>query len=147
MMMSSNGNIFRVTGPLWGESTGHRWISLTKTSGEELWSFWVFYLRLNQRLSKRDTGDLRRHRAHYDVTIMITPSSVSTVDGEILPNQYRWCGSGLPDYVSVPGGVMVWFRSDSYRRKKGATMLATHSEQGRGICHLNVIILFPFKNI
>ena len=24
MMTSSNGNIFRVTGPLWGESTGHR---------------------------------------------------------------------------------------------------------------------------
>ena len=23
-------NIFRVTGPLWGESTGHRWIPLTK---------------------------------------------------------------------------------------------------------------------
>ena len=26
MMMSSNGNTFRVTCPLWGESTGHRWI-------------------------------------------------------------------------------------------------------------------------
>ena len=25
MMTSSNGNIFRVTGPLWGEFTGHRW--------------------------------------------------------------------------------------------------------------------------
>ena len=24
-----NGNIFRVTGPLWGEFTGHRWIPLT----------------------------------------------------------------------------------------------------------------------
>ena len=26
MMTSSNGNSFRVTGPLWGASTGHRWI-------------------------------------------------------------------------------------------------------------------------
>ena len=26
MMTSSNGHIFRVTIPLWGESTGHRWI-------------------------------------------------------------------------------------------------------------------------
>ena len=34
---SSNGNIFRVTGPLWGESTGHRWIPLTKVSDTELW--------------------------------------------------------------------------------------------------------------
>ena len=40
-MMTSNGNI-RVTGPLWGESTGQRWIPLTKASGTEhlcfLWS-------------------------------------------------------------------------------------------------------------
>ena len=39
MMMSSNGNIFHVTGPLWGESTGHRWIPLTKASDVECWSF------------------------------------------------------------------------------------------------------------
>ena len=26
MMTSPNGDIFRVTGPLWRESTGHRWI-------------------------------------------------------------------------------------------------------------------------
>ena len=37
MMTSSNGNIFRVTGPLWGESTGDRWIPLTKASNAELW--------------------------------------------------------------------------------------------------------------
>ena len=30
IMTSSNGNVFRVTVPLCGESTGHRWISLTK---------------------------------------------------------------------------------------------------------------------
>ena len=30
MMASSNGNIFRVTGPLWGEFTGHRWIPLIR---------------------------------------------------------------------------------------------------------------------
>ena len=41
MMTSSNGNIFRVTGPLCGEFTGHRWIPQTKTSDG------VFYLRLN----------------------------------------------------------------------------------------------------
>ena len=42
MMMSSNGNIFRVTGPLWGESTGHRWIPLPKANDAELWCF-VWY--------------------------------------------------------------------------------------------------------
>ena len=39
MMTSSNGNIFRVTGPLCGEFTGHRWISRTEASGAELWCF------------------------------------------------------------------------------------------------------------
>ena len=39
MMTSSNGNIFRVTGPLCGEFTGYRWIPLTKASDAELWCF------------------------------------------------------------------------------------------------------------
>ena len=39
MMTSSNGNIFRVTGPLCGEFTGHQWIPLTKGSDTKLWCF------------------------------------------------------------------------------------------------------------
>ena len=39
MMTSSNGNIFRVIGPLCGEFTGHRGIPLTKASDAELWCF------------------------------------------------------------------------------------------------------------
>ena len=39
MMTSSNGNIFRVTDPLWGESTGRRWIPLTNAIDAELWCF------------------------------------------------------------------------------------------------------------
>ena len=35
MMTSSNGNLFRVTGPL----CGHRWIPIEKTSDTELWCF------------------------------------------------------------------------------------------------------------
>ena len=50
MRTSSNGNIFRVTGPLCGEFTGHRWIPLTKASEAELWCF--IWCALEQRLSK-----------------------------------------------------------------------------------------------
>ena len=39
MTTSSNGNVFRVTGPLWGEFTGHRWIPLAKASDAGLWCF------------------------------------------------------------------------------------------------------------
>ena len=60
---------FCVTGPLWGETTSHRWIPLTKASD---WNFYVFFdLHLNKRwANNRDAGYLKRHRAHYDVTVM-----------------------------------------------------------------------------
>ena len=35
----SNGNIFRITGLLFGEFNGHQWIPLTKSSDAELWYF------------------------------------------------------------------------------------------------------------
>ena len=54
MMTSSNGNIFRVTGPLCGEFTGHWWIPLKKASDAELW--YLFILCLNKRLSKQSRG-------------------------------------------------------------------------------------------
>ena len=68
MMTSSNGNIFRVTAPLCGEFTGPRWIPHTKASDAELFSLIGF---LNGWVNNRDAGDLRRHRAHYDVTVMV----------------------------------------------------------------------------
>ena len=49
-MTSPNGNIFRVTGHLCGEFTGHRWIPRTKASA-------VFFdLRLNEWLRKQSWG-------------------------------------------------------------------------------------------
>ena len=39
LMTSSNANIFRVTGPLCMEFTGHRRIPLTKASDAELWYY------------------------------------------------------------------------------------------------------------
>ena len=49
MMTSSNGNIFRVSGPLVGEFTGHQWIPLTKASDAELW--------INDWVNNREAGD------------------------------------------------------------------------------------------
>ena len=64
-MTSSNGNIFRVTGPSCGEFNGHQW-------GPARRSFDVFLdLRLNKRCeNSSEAGDLRRHRAHYDFTVI-----------------------------------------------------------------------------
>ena len=41
IITSTNGNIFRVTGFLCGEFTGHRWIPCTKDSDAELWHFFL----------------------------------------------------------------------------------------------------------
>ena len=68
-MISSKGNIFRVTVPLWGEFTGLRWIPLTKASDAELWCF-LYLRRTKGWANNRDAGDLRRYRVHYDVTVM-----------------------------------------------------------------------------
>ena len=51
MMTSSNGNIFRATGALCGEFTGHWWIPPQRTVTR---SFDVFFdVRLNKQLSKQ----------------------------------------------------------------------------------------------
>ena len=60
MMMPSNGTIFCVTGPLWGEFTGHRWIPITQASDAEFWYFLWSSPEKNSWVNNRDTGDLRR---------------------------------------------------------------------------------------
>ena len=87
LMTSSNGNILRVTGPLWGESTGHRWIPLAKTSGAELWCFLWSMPEINGWADNRDPSDLRRHCTYYDITVM------GWVNDE-------WWPSGVTDFFS-----------------------------------------------
>ena len=71
MRTSSNGNIFRVTGPLCGEFTGHRWISPHKGRWRGVLMFSLICDWINGWVNNLEAGDLRRHRAHYDATVMI----------------------------------------------------------------------------
>ena len=57
IMTSSNENIFRVTGPLWGESADHRWIPFTKASDAEL-LFSLICAWTNGWANTQDGGDL-----------------------------------------------------------------------------------------
>ena len=69
MMTSSNGNIFRVTGPLCGI---HR--SSVNSPHRGQWRgalmFYLICAWINGWVNNRETGDLRRHRAHYDVIVI-----------------------------------------------------------------------------
>ena len=75
MMMSSNGNIFRVIGPLWGE----RWIPLTKAKWRGDLMFSLICAWTNGWANNLNADDLRRHRAHYDFIAMITQSIISII--------------------------------------------------------------------
>ena len=91
-------DICRITGPLWGESIAHWWIPLHDDviKWKHFPHYWLFVwannpspvnsphkgqwhgslmLSLlctwtNDWANKRDTGDLRYHRAHYDIPVM-----------------------------------------------------------------------------
>ena len=70
-MTSSNGNIFRVTGHLCGEFTGHRWIPRTKATRKwrEAMMFSFICAWINGWVNNPGADDYRRHRAHYDVAV------------------------------------------------------------------------------
>ena len=76
-MTSSNGNIFRVTGPLWGESTS----SPMDFPNKGQWRGALIFIWSSEQMVNRDAGDLRRHRAHYDVPVM-----VGTFVGMVMTN-------------------------------------------------------------
>ena len=107
-------DIFRDTSFLCGEFTGHQWIPRKRP---ETWSFDVFFdLRPKKRLSKkswgdwvnnREAGDLRRHHAYYDVTVVPFVNSF-TYCGLITLNAVTllflnpsWCNGTNADLLSV----------------------------------------------
>ena len=57
--------LFRATDPLWGASTGHRWIPFTKASDAEFWCFLCLNIRLSKQSRHRwfetPSGSLWRH--------------------------------------------------------------------------------------
>ena len=69
MMTSSNENIFRVTGPLWGNSPVPV-NSRHKGQWRGALMFSLICARINDRVNNREAGDLRRLCAHYDVIVM-----------------------------------------------------------------------------
>ena len=73
--------------PLWGEFIGHLWIPLTKARDAELWCFlWS---------APEQTIDLRRHRAHYEVTVIYIFSVGCDLDTGVA-----WCRQATSHYLS-----------------------------------------------
>ena len=91
MMTSSNGNIFRVTGHLCGEFTGN---SLHKGQWRGALMFSLICVWINDWVNNREAGDLRRYRAHCDVTVMslmgLCPSLYLV---GLLTSGFKTCGN------------------------------------------------------
>ena len=79
MMTSSNGNIFHVTGHLCGEFTSHRWIPCTKGQWRGALMFSLICAWMNGWVNNGEAVYLRRHRAHYDVIVMLPRSALTPI--------------------------------------------------------------------
>ena len=62
---------FSITGHLCGEFTDDRCIPRTKASDAELWCFLWSAPEKNGWVNNSEAGDLRRHRTHYDVSVVV----------------------------------------------------------------------------
>ena len=160
MMTSSNGNIFCVTGPLCVAFTVHRWI-LTK--GPVTQSFDIFFdLLLNEGwVNNHEAGDLRRHRIHYDVTVIICPKTwrfitISRHISRVPSYQLRfprywpfvwgihWSPINSPHKGQWRGTLMsslicAWINGWVNNRQAG--------DLRRHRAHYDVIVMTKFKNV
>ena len=122
MMTSSNGNIFRVTGRLCGEFTGHRWIPRTKASDTELWCF-LWFVWINGWENNRD---LRRYRAHYDVIVMCHSAKRNGSNEELYEFIFpRYCSDVIMSAKAsqITSVTIVWSTGFFGRRSKKTTKL------------------------
>ena len=72
-------------------------------------NFYVFFdLCMNKRFSKnRNAGELRRHRAHYGVTVMLLFYTTMLADHNLLNCCIMWSGHGGAA-VLFPGFAINW---------------------------------------
>ena len=124
MMTSSNGNIFRVTGPLYGEFTGPQW------RGALMFS--LICASINGWVNNGEVGYLRRHHAHYDVNVMISenmkiflhyPSFINTDMTQVyeIPPKVPFS-----NFVTV---ISAWISNYINKKKHGMNYLFIHKPQ------------------
>ena len=84
MMTSSNGNIFRVTGPFLRGIHRSPVNSPHKGQWRRALMFSLICVWINVWVNNCEAGDLRRFNAHYDITVMYRLYSIRQI-GPILP--------------------------------------------------------------
>ena len=122
MMTWSNGNIFCATGPFTREI--HQ--SPVNSPHKEQWRgdlmFSLICASINDWVNNREAADLRRHRAHYDVIVMITEhcSLINATQFNLLKKKFKFwlILTGIPIYAPRNLGhnwfsyIFCWTSSD-----------------------------------
>ena len=142
MMTSSNGNIFRVTGPLCGEFTGPGEFPTQRPVTRSL-MFSLICVWINGWVNNRETGDLRRHRGHYDVIVMkggrcfSVSSNLSRLDNSPKRIGMRWLlkpSQGCDDILQlvrldrIPQRICLYITREPGPRLNIKTVLSTYGD-------------------
>ena len=136
--------VFHITAPLWGESTGHWWIPLTKANDAELWCFlWSAPEPTNGWSNNRDASDLRCHHAHYDVTDVLYYLYIKELGHQWFrqPKSTLWLLMAW--LLASPGARFnIKMSSDQYRKSHcGDKMVVRSSYLHSGISYTGKMIL------
>ena len=119
MMTSSNGTIFRVTGPLCGEFTGH------KGQWRGALMFSLICVWIHDWVNNGEAGDLRRHRGHYDVTVMHHDSCTT-----ILTSLCLW---HYVNYVALQPLISMFDGNRNVGNAPVSLLLACSSSRGNKV--------------
>ena len=142
MMTSSNGNIFRVTGHLCGEFPA-------KGQWRRALIFSLICAWINGWVNNGEAGDLRRHRAHYDLTGIMRQSLRQLIWKYRLP-------------MAITGkmhngrnkGTVVYFMIINYGRQLFSIkdlgcspcticICVCNTSHQQSKCHMNTLSLYP----
>ena len=103
MMTSSNGNIFRVTGPFLRGIHQSPANSPHKGQRRGALIFSLICAWLNAWVNNCEASDLRRHRAHYDVIVMNTIFETNTKQNRFRSPLYNQVQKILVRKITVGG--------------------------------------------
>ena len=133
-----NGHFFRLTGLSCGEFTGDRWIPHIRASDAEPWCFRWPAPWINGWVNNGEAGDLRRHRARYDVIVMENLSAVDCFGAfncnmrftDIISDEIFFAGNnyGLPIIL-----MTIWYHSDQSIRYKAIMIKGSFECQIRSV--------------
>ena len=114
--MSSNGNIFRVTDPLWRGIQQSPVDSPHKGRWRRALMFSLICAWKNGWAHNRDAGDTRPHWAHYDATVMENAnifmySKVISSSHRSFMVQHLFEGSSIPKSFMI--NQLYWLQAES----------------------------------